>query len=61
MSNMARYEWHDQQAAVSERMKVFLENPGNDEMDAVVAQMREYAAAARAGSIEIPQYWTSIS
>jgi hypothetical protein len=59
MSNMSRYEWHDQYASLSERVKGFLENPGNEQMEAVVAEMRSYAAAAKSGSIEIPQRWTS--
>jgi hypothetical protein len=59
MSKSARYEWRDQQAALTERMKRFLENPGNEQLEAVVADMLAYAAAARAGSIEIPQHWTS--
>ena len=61
MSKTSRYEWRDQQAALTERMKGFLENPGNEQLEAVVAEMRAYAAAARAGSIEIPQRWTSYS
>jgi hypothetical protein len=61
MSKSARYEWRDQQAALNERMKGFLENPGSEQMEAVVAEMRAYADAARAGSIEIPQRWTSYS
>ena len=59
MSKSARYEWRDQQAILNERMKGFLENPGEDELAAVVAEMRAYADAARAGSIEIPARWTS--
>jgi hypothetical protein len=59
MSKSSRYEWRDQQAALHERMKGFLENPGNEQMEAVVAEMRAYAAAARAGTIEIPQRWIS--
>lgn len=59
MSKSARYEWRDQQAALNERMKGFLENPGEDQMEAVVAEMRAYADAARTGSIEIPARWTS--
>ncbi|MFL6676544.1 MAG: hypothetical protein ACJ8LG_25040 [Massilia sp.] len=59
MSKSSRYEWRDQQVALQERMKGFLENPGNEQLEAVVAEMRAYAAAARAGSIDIPQVWTS--
>lgn len=59
MSKSARYEWRDQQAALTERVKGFLENPCNERMEAVMAEMRAYADAARTGSIEIPQRWTS--
>ncbi len=61
MSKSARYEWRDQQATLHERMKGFLENPGNEQLDAVVAEMRAYAAAAKAGNIEIPQRFVSYS
>jgi hypothetical protein len=59
MSKSSRYEWRDQQAALQERMKGFIENPGSEQLEAVVAEMHAYAAAARAGSIEIPQRFTS--
>jgi hypothetical protein len=61
MSKSARYEWRDQQAALHERMKGFLENPGNEQLEAVVAEMQAYAAAARSGSIEIPQRFVSFN
>jgi len=59
MSKSSRYEWRDQQATLHELMKGFLKNPGNDQLDAVVAEMRAYAAAAQSGSIEIPQRFIS--
>ena len=59
MSKSARYEWRDQHAALNERMKGFLENPNTEQMEAVVAEMREYANAAKTGRMEIPQTWTS--
>ena len=59
MSKSARYEWRDQQAVLQERMRGFLQNPGNEQMEAMVAEMRAYADAARNGNIEIPQRWTS--
>lgn len=59
MSKTSRYEWRDQQAALQERMKGFLLNPGNEQLEAVVAEMRAYADAARSGHIDIPQSWTS--
>jgi hypothetical protein len=40
-------------------MKGFLANPNNEQMEAVLAEMRAYADAARTGHIEIPQRWTS--
>ncbi|MGI4721213.1 MAG: hypothetical protein ACRYGO_22335 [Janthinobacterium lividum] len=55
MSKSSRYEWRDQQAALQERMKGFLQNPSNEQLEAVVADMRAYAAAAQAGTIDIPQ------
>jgi hypothetical protein len=55
MSKSSRYEWRDQQAALQERMKGFLQNPNNEQLEAVVAEMRAYAAAAQSGSIDIPQ------
>ena len=61
MSKSSRYEWRDQQAALQERMKGFLTNPNNEQMEAVVAEMRAYADAARSGHIEIPQTFTAYS
>jgi len=55
MSKSSRYEWRDQQAALQERMKGFLQNPNNEQLEAVVTEMRAYAAAAQSGSIDIPQ------
>ncbi|MES3024096.1 MAG: hypothetical protein V4857_21220 [Pseudomonadota bacterium] len=59
MSNAARHEWRDQQVILNERMKGFLANPGSEQMEAVVAEMRAYADAARTGNIDIPTTWTS--
>ena len=59
MSKASRYEWRDQQAALQERMKGFLMNPGNEQLEAVLAEMRAYADAAKSGHIDIPQSWTS--
>jgi hypothetical protein len=61
MSKSSRYEWRDQQAALQERMKGFLVNPNNEQLEAMVAEMRAYAEAARSGHIEIPQSFTSYS
>ncbi len=59
MSKSSRYEWRDQQAALQDQMKGFLANPSNEQLEAVVAEMRAYASAAQSGAIEIPQRWTS--
>ena len=40
-------------------MKNFQLNPGAEQMEAVLAEMRAYAEAARNGDIDIPQSWTS--
>jgi hypothetical protein len=61
MSKSARYEWRDQHAAVNECMKGFLANPNTEQLEAVVAEMRAYAAAAHNGNMEIPAKWTSYS
>ena len=61
MSKSSRYEWRDQQASLQERMKTFIENPGADQMEEVIAEMRNYAAAAKAGTIDIPERFVSFS
>jgi hypothetical protein len=61
MSKASRYEWRDQQASLQERMKGFLANPGDEQLEAMVAEMRAYAQAARSGQIEIPQTWSAYS
>ena len=61
MSKSSRYEWRDQQAALQERMKGFLQNPNNEQLEAVVADMRAYAAAAQAGTSEIPHRFNAYS
>jgi hypothetical protein len=59
MSKSARNEWSNQQALLNERMKGFLRNPNKEQLEAVLAEMRAYADAARSGSIDIPIRWTS--
>jgi hypothetical protein len=59
MSKSARYEWQDQQAALSQGLKSFLLQPGDAEMASLLAAMRDYAEAAKQGRIEIPQTWTA--
>jgi hypothetical protein len=61
MSTSARYEWRDQHAALNERMKGFLANPNPEQMEAMVAELRAYADAARSGNIDIPTTWNSYS
>ena len=61
MSKSSRYEWLDQQAALQERMKGVLQNPNNEQLEAVVADMRAYAAAAQAGTIDIPERFIAFS
>lgn len=59
MSKSSRYEWRDQQASLQERMKGFIENPSNEQLEAVVTEMRVYAAAAKSGAIDIPERFVS--
>ena len=59
MSKSSRYEWRDQQAALQERLKGFIENPSTEHMEAMVAEMRTYADAAKAGTIDIPERFVS--
>lgn len=59
MSKTSRYAWYDQQAILNERMKGFLQNPGKEQLEAVIAEMRNYADAAKSGNIEIPKQFTS--
>ena len=61
MSQSAGHEWRDQQAALNERLKKFLENPNDQQLAAVIAEMRAYADAARSGALKIPTRWTSYS
>lgn len=59
MSTMARLEWNDQQAALDQKLKGFMAQPDAASMEAVIAQMRVYAEAAKNGAMEIPKTWTS--
>lgn len=61
MSNISRYAWRDQQQVLNERLKGFLQNPGNEQLEAVLAEMRAYADAAKTGAIEIPKQFTAYS
>jgi len=59
MSTTARLEWNDQQAALDQKLKGFMAQPDAAGMEAVIAQMRAYAEAAKNGAMEIPKTWTS--
>lgn len=59
MSTMARLEWNDQQAELDQLVKGFMAQPDAAHMEAVIAQMRLYAEAAKSGAMEIPKTWTS--
>lgn len=61
MSKVTRYAWRDQQAILNERMKGFLQNPGHEQLEAVITEMRNYADAAKSGAIEIPERFSSYS
>ncbi|SFC30548.1 hypothetical protein [Massilia yuzhufengensis] len=61
MSKSSRYEWRDQQASLQERMKLFLQKPDNAQLEAVIAEMRAYAAAAQAGTIDIPERFVAFT
>jgi hypothetical protein len=61
MSKASRYEWRDQQASLQERMKGFIQNPGAEQLEAVLAEMRAYADAAMNGSIDLPQRCSAFS
>lgn len=52
MSQLSQYEWRDQAVALQNRMKSFIKNPGDDQLEAVIADMRNYAAADKAGGTD---------
>ncbi len=60
MSTDARAAWRDQQALINQRLSGFLTDPGQPQLDAVLAELRSYAQAASAGILEIPQRWISV-
>ncbi len=59
MSMASRDAWRDLQAVLNARLKGFLENPGEEQLDALIAEMKAYANAAQSGNIDIPQRWVS--
>ena len=60
MSKSSRYEWRDQQAALQERMKGFLANPGKrTDSRPSSPKCAPTPTPPQSGHIEIPQRWTS--
>ncbi|WP_202411904.1 hypothetical protein [Duganella fentianensis] len=43
---------------MNERIKSFQANPGQEQLQAVIAELQAYAEAARSGGIEIPAQFT---
>jgi hypothetical protein len=43
---------------MNERIKNFQANPGQEQLDAVIEELKAYAEAARSGGIEIPTRFT---
>ncbi|MYM38544.1 hypothetical protein [Duganella qianjiadongensis] len=58
MSKANRLDWSRQVTLMNERIKSFQANPGQEQLDAVIAQLQAYAEAARSGGIEIPAQFT---
>lgn len=54
MSRTNRLDWSKQVTLLNERIKNFQANPGQEQMDLVIAELKAYAEAARSGGIEIP-------
>lgn len=54
MSKSNRLDWSRQVTTMNERIKSFQANPGPEQLDAVIEELRAYAEAARSGGIEIP-------
>jgi hypothetical protein len=44
---------------MNERIKNFQANPGQEQLDAAIAELKAYAEAARTGGIEIPSLFTT--
>lgn len=61
MSESSRHAWRDQHASLQEQLKGFLQNPGSEQLDAVIVALRSYAEAASSGQLDIPQRWTIYS
>lgn len=58
MSKTNRLDWSKHITLMNERIKHFQADPGPEQLDAVIAEMRAYADAARSGGIEIPARFT---
>lgn len=54
MSRTNRLDWSKQVTLMNERLKTFQANPGQEQLDAVIDELKAYAEAARTGGIEIP-------
>jgi hypothetical protein len=58
MSKTNRLDWSRQVTLMNERIKNFQANPGPEQLEAVIEEMKAYAEAARSGGIEIPARFT---
>jgi len=52
MSKLPQHEWRDQVVALQNRMKSFIKNPGDDQLEAIISDMRKYVAANKASGID---------
>ncbi|WP_166100519.1 hypothetical protein [Duganella aceris] len=59
MSRTNRLDWSKQVTLMNERIKNFQANPGQEQLDAAIAELKAYAEAARTGGIEIPALFTT--
>jgi hypothetical protein len=59
MSRTNRLDWSKQITLMNERIKEFQANPGQEQMDAVIDELKAYAEAASNGGIEIPALFTT--
>ena len=58
MSKSNRLDWSKQVSLMNERIKHFQAEPGEEQLEAVIAELKAYAEAARTGGIEIPARFT---
>jgi hypothetical protein len=59
MSKTNRLDWSKQVTLMNERIKSFQANPGQEQLDAVIEELKAYAEAARTGGIEILTLFTT--